>query len=101
MITLPADWTESECGNTLLGNDDGAIAAWITVDGHCLEVTYTPGNYPAFYVTVIEHNPVKLQKHIVENLGGWFCHRWNVGEFPAPVDRSGRIVGAPDVYGDS
>lgn len=92
MITLPDDWMESEKGNTLLSNDDGALVAWIQKGDRCLEISYTPGNNPAFYVSECAYDPVRIGQHVVENLGGWFCHRWNLSD-DAPIDSCGYIEG--------
>jgi hypothetical protein len=92
-VSLPINWLESEKGNTLLSNDDGNLVAWIKInEKHCLEVSYTPGNSPAFYVSVCDWDPVRIGQHVVEELGGWFCHRWALDD-DAPVDQNSCIIG--------
>ncbi len=94
-VKLPVDWLRSEKSGTMLSNDDGDLVAWIPMDDkqkYCLEVSYTPGNSPAFYVNVCEYDPVRIGQHIVENLGGWFCHTWDL-DGDAPVDKNGNIEG--------
>lgn len=96
MLNLPDNWMTNEKGHTLLSNVElGAIVAWIKVGDRCLEITYTPSNSPAFFIAECEYDPVRIGQHVVEELGGWYCHRWNLDEHP-PVDRHGCIIGEDD-----
>lgn len=91
-VTLPADWIQSEKGNTMLAGDDGAIAAWIHIkDNVYLEVTDTPDNNPRLHVTFIEATQEALEKAIREQCEGWYCVRWNLST-KAPIDDEGRIT---------
>jgi hypothetical protein len=92
VIVIPDDWMESEKGNTLLTGDNGKLVAWIRCGERCLEISYTPGNSPAFYIDECEYDPIRIGQHVVEELGGWYCVRWNLDEHP-PVDRNGCIIG--------
>lgn len=90
-VTLPADWLQTEKGNTMVVGDDGAIAAWIHIAGNVyMEITDTPGNSPRLYVTFIQETPAKLKKAIREQCKGWWIVRWNLSA-KAPVDEHGCV----------
>jgi hypothetical protein len=94
-ISIPTNWLRSESGGTLLTNDDGCLVAWIPIDDahkYCLEVSHTPGNYPSFYANICEYDPVRIGQHVVENLGGWYCQKWNLDD-KAPIDEHSQIIG--------
>lgn len=60
-VTLPANWLESEKGNTMIEGSDGQTAVWIHIKGTVyLEVTDSPCNSPRFYVTFIRY---QLTRH--------------------------------------
>lgn len=91
-VTLPADWLETENGNTMVTRDDGSMAAWIHIkDNIYLEITDTPDNSPRLYVTFIEATQAALKKAIRERCEGWYCVRWNLST-KAPIDEQGCIV---------
>jgi hypothetical protein len=99
-ITLSTDWYQTERGNTALSNDDGNLVAWLKLDDeHCLEMAYTSANSPALHVLIADYDPVALRRHVIENLGGWYCHRWNLDGEP-PIDRRGYIIGEDDAAED-
>lgn len=90
-VILTRGMLESERGNTMLVNDDGAMVAWISLgDGLMLEISDTPGNSPRLYVSVDEYKPKKIRKYVRENLTGWFVVRWNLDPYP-PVDDMERV----------
>jgi hypothetical protein len=90
-VVLDASWLESEKGNTMLVNDDHAIAAWIKVGiDTYMEITDTPGNSPRLYVTFIQETPAKLKRAIRKQCEGWWCVRWNI-DAKAPIDEEGCI----------
>ncbi|MFA6132590.1 MAG: hypothetical protein WC869_01085 [Phycisphaerae bacterium] len=74
--TTLLDW--DDCGNTVLSHDGGMIAYSELKPGIWHQVSFTPGNYPAFYSGVISMSRWSLAKHINENLTGWDVHKCNV-----------------------
>ena len=71
----------NERGNTLMYLDqDDAMVAWLDLpDGGTLEVSLTPGNYPALYVSTLnKKEKAGLPKHIKELLSeGWEASKMN------------------------
>ena len=81
-VVLPPNWTTCERGNTWLVNDGGDHIAWFDLPGgQRLEVSVTPGNYPGFYVNVLEpekSTDASLAKHINGKLVGWVVRKCNI-----------------------
>ena len=78
--------TSTERGNTLL-TGDGRLAAWLRLEGNeRLEVTYSPGSYPALNVRVVSSTDKQLAKHINANLGGWFVQKCNLAGVKIDAD---------------
>ena len=94
MPTLPDTFSASERGNTFLVSDDsGSTVAWIGLpDGSFLEIADTPGNHPRLHVVVTRSTPEQIRAHVVENLEGWRCVRWNLDGTP-PVDGDQIVIG--------
>jgi hypothetical protein len=91
MIKLHDHWHEDERGNTLLTADNGAIIAWIGLQGdNRLEVSFYPDNYPALSVQVVKLDEVALATHINTNLSGWYVRRLNLDGVST---RNGYVVG--------
>jgi hypothetical protein len=67
-----------ERGNTWLQDNDNHVF-WAHLDGdRWLESTVTPGNYPGFFVRVIETTEEKLAAHINKNCQGWSINHLNI-----------------------
>jgi hypothetical protein len=91
-VVLPADWAESEKGNTWLHNDDNQVL-WIELAGGCwLEVEQASGSSPYWGVRVVLTDAEKTWAHVHANLGGWEVGRWNLPR-PPRLSRYGTIFG--------
>ena len=79
-MNLPDDWHACERGNTMLATGEGNFVAWLDMDdeGHRLEVSYAPDNYPALNVAVVNLSDEELADHINEKLQGWIVQKCNI-----------------------
>lgn len=70
--------THTEMGNVAL-TDGSSSVLWIVEDGVATqEVSYTPDNYPAWYVDTAFNTPIKeVVEHINEHLVGWYVQKNN------------------------
>ena len=70
---------DTERGNVALTDGSSAVLWVMDSDTAIKEISYTPDNYPAWYVnTDCEIEVEELVKHINENLQGWFVQKANV-----------------------
>jgi hypothetical protein len=89
MIQLPVDWVACERGNTLLSSGEGNMIAWLDLPGgeHRLEVSFTPDNYPALNVQVVDLSDEGLADHINSELCGWLVHKCSVRGVKSELNR--------------
>ena len=69
---------DTERGNVALTDGSSAVLWVMDGDTAIKEISYTPDNYPAWYVNDCEIAVEELVKHINENLQGWFVQKANV-----------------------
>jgi hypothetical protein len=81
LFTLEENWSACERGNTLLVDDDGNMVAWIDIDmsfNRRMEVAFTPDNYPALSVGIVQLTDEQLAKHIRTKCGDWYARKLNI-----------------------
>lgn len=70
---------DTERGNVALTDGPSAVLWVMDGDTAIKEVSYTPDNYPAWYInTDCAISSEELVKHINKNLQGWFVQKANV-----------------------
>jgi hypothetical protein len=98
-VVLPADWNESEKGNTWLYNGDNQVL-WIELAYGCwMEIEQANGSSPYWGVRIIQTDAEKTWAHIHANLGGWEIGRWNLTR-PPRLSRYGTILGDEEAGDD-
>lgn len=72
-----SDINNTERGNNLfVEKETGSIAFFSKVDEvNFLQFTYTPDNYPAVDMRIVEISEKRLCMHINENLLGWSANK--------------------------
>lgn len=73
--------TEGVCerGNTALSNEEGAVVIFAKIDDETfLQAAHTPGNYPAWDISLVKTDEAGVAAHINKTLSGWAVSKLNI-----------------------
>lgn len=77
-ITLPADWSDCERGNTWLTAEGDHYALIELAPNRHLEISMRLANYPGLNVTVVDADEATLAAHIRQHFAGWDVRKCHV-----------------------